>query len=253
MTIRSSTDGTPPAGRVVSRRVALVTASSLLLMAVLAPFAQFGVLNTLVVPGDPVATTTNIAGSLGLFQTAIAAFLIVAILDVLVARGFYLLLRPVGERFAALVGTIRIVYAAFFAVAWISLVEVAQVIHGGTEAALASSPVQAQVAASIAAFDTTWHLALGIFGLHLVGLGALLFRFAAPRLLAALVVVAGVGYIADSLGTIAIAGYKPTFSTFTFMGEALLIVWLFWRAARDSRSIEAIAGAPSTSVVAGAS
>jgi hypothetical protein len=253
MAIRSSTAGTHPTGRAISHRVALVTASSLLLMAVVAPFAQFGVLNTLVLPGDGAATTANIAGSLGLFQAAIVAFLVAAILDVVVARGFYLLLRPAGERFAALVGTIRIVYAAIFAAACFSLVQVVQLVHGGTDAALASGPLQAQVAASIAAFDTIWHLALGIFGLHLVGLGALLFRFAAPRLLAALVVVAGVGYIADSLGTIVIAGYKPTFSTFTFVGEALLIAWLFWRAARGRRSTETVAGALSKSAVAGAS
>jgi hypothetical protein len=92
------------------------------------------------------------------------------------------------------------------------------------------------VAAAAASFDTGWHLALGIFGLHLVGLGALLFRFTAPRLLAALVVLAGAGYLADSIGTIFVADYGLTVSTFTFVGEALLIFWLFWRAARGSRS-----------------
>ena len=56
-------------------------------MAVLAPFAQFGVLASLIVPADAAATTANIADSLGLFGAAIAAFLIVAILDVAVAVG----------------------------------------------------------------------------------------------------------------------------------------------------------------------
>ena len=72
--------------------------------------------------------------------------------------------------------------------------------------------------------------------LGFVGLGALLLRFTAPRLLAALVILAGVGYLADSIGTIVVADYGLTVSTFTFVGEALLIFWLFWRAARGSRS-----------------
>jgi hypothetical protein len=218
------------------RKVALAAAFSLLFIALLAPFAQFGVLKTLIVPADAAATTSNIAASLGLFQAAIVAFMIVAILDVVVAWGFYLLLRPVNEGLARLVGSLRVVYAALFAFALLNLVAAAGLVQSATGAALQSGPIQAQVAAAVASFDTGWHLALGIFGLHLVGLGALLFRFAAPRLLAILVVLAGIGYLADSLGTIFIADYGLTISTFTFVGEALLIVWLFWRAARGSRS-----------------
>ena len=218
------------------RKVALAAAFSLLFMAVLAPFAQFGVLKTLIVPADAAATTSNIAASLGLFQAAIVAFLIVAILDVVVAWGFYVLLRPVNEGLARLVGSLRVVYAALFAFTLLNLLDAAGLVQSATGTALQSGPLQAQVAAALASFDTAWHLALGIFGLHLVGLGALLFMIAASRLLAALVVLAGVGYLADSLGTIMIADYGLTISTFTFVGEALLIFWLFWRAARGSRS-----------------
>jgi hypothetical protein len=242
MAIRSSTNASRPPG--IQPNVALATAASLLLMALLAPFAQFGVLKTLIVPADAAATTTNIAGSLGLFQAAIVAFLIVALLDVVVAWGFYVLLRPVNEGLARLVGSLRVVYAALFAVALLNLVDAAGLAQSATGTALQSGPSQAHVAAAVASFDTGWHLALGIFGIHLLGLGALLFRFAAPRLLAALVLLAGVGYLADSLGTIFIADYGLTISTFTFVGEALLIVWLFWRAARGSRSSATAVGTP---------
>jgi hypothetical protein len=109
------------------------------------------------------------------------------------------------------------------------------------------------VAGAVASFDTGWHLALGIFGLHLVGLGALLFRFTAPRLLAVLVVLAGIGYLTDSLGTIFVPGYALTISTFTFVGEALLIFWLFWRLARGSRSSATTVGTPDRASAAAAS
>lgn len=236
MTIRSSTDASRLTGDKSQRRVALATAFSLLLLAVLAAFAQFGALKTLIVPADAAATTNNIAASPGLFQAANVAFLIVAILDVVVAGAFYVLLRPVNEGVARLVGSLRLVYAAFFAFALLNLFDAARLVDGATDTALQSGPLQAQVAASVASFDTGWHLALGIFGIHLVGLGALLFRFAAPRLLAGLVALAGVGYLADSIGTIFVADYGLTISTFTFVGEALLIFWLFWRAIKGSRS-----------------
>jgi Domain of unknown function (DUF4386) len=242
MAIRSSTvasrlPGTQP-------KVALATAVSLLLTAILAPFAQFGVLQSLIVPADAAATTSNIGGSLGLFQAAIVALLIVAILDVLVAVGFYFLLRPVDDGLARLVGSLRVIYAAVFAFVLVNLFDAAGLAHGATGAAVQSGPLQDHVATSVAAFDTGWHMALGIFGVHLVGLGILLVRFSAPRLLVALVVLAGLGYLADAIGTIFVADYGLTISTFTFVGEALLIVWLFWIAIKRSASTESVVGAP---------
>ena len=50
--------------------------------------------------------------------------------------------------------------------------------------------------------------------------------------------LAGAGYLADSFGRIFVPGYTLTISTFTFVGEALLIVWLFKVAIKGSRSIE---------------
>ena len=70
----------------ISRRaVALIAGIGLLIMAVLAPFANFGVLETLVVPTDATATVNNIIASEGLFRIAIAVFLIVTMLDILMA------------------------------------------------------------------------------------------------------------------------------------------------------------------------
>jgi hypothetical protein len=251
MTIRSSAIASREPG--TQPRVALGTAVSLLLMAILAPFAQFGVLKTLIVPADAAATTTNIGASPGLFQAAIVAFLVVAILDVVVAWGFYNLLRPVDQRLALLVGSLRVVYAAIFALALLGLVHAAQLVHGATGTALQSGSLQAQVSASVGSFDTAWHVALGIFGLRLIGLGGLLFRFAAPRLLAALVVLAGAGYLADSIGTIFVASYGLSISTFTFVGEALLIFWLFRRAARGRRSSAPAVATPDRASAAAAS
>jgi hypothetical protein len=251
MAIRSLTIANRPPG--TPRNVALATASSLMLVALLAAFAQFGVLKTLIVPADTAATTSNIAASLVVFRAAIVAFMIVAVLDVVVAWGFFILLRSVNEGLARLVGSLRVVYAAFFAFALLNLLDAAGLVQSGAETAVQSGPLQAQVAAAVASFDTGWHLALGIFGLHLVGLGALLFMFAAPRLLAALVLVAGVGYLADSLGTIFVPGYGLTISTFTFVGEALLTFWLFWRAAHGARSTASAVGTPGDASAAAAS
>jgi hypothetical protein len=218
------------------RKFAYAAAFGLLAMAVLAPIAQFGILATLIVPADPAATATKIAGSLGLFGGAILAFFAVAVLDVVVALALYVLLRPVNRSLALAATALRVVYAVVFAVALASLWNVIQVLSPSGTAA-PSAAVIAQVSSSIESFNTVWDIGLAIFGIHLLGLGALLVR--APsfgRVIGALVVIAGVGYIVDSLGRLLVADYNLTLSMLTFVGEALLIVWLFRLAMRGSRA-----------------
>ena len=212
-----------------SRRIpALAAGIGLLVMAVIAPIAQFGVLQKLVVPGNSIATVNNLIASPGLIWVAIAAFAIVAVLDVLVAWGLYRLLRPANERLARGVAVLRVVYAVAFAAALLGLVSAAQLMGSVGSSTNVSDLFRGQVATSIASFSNGWDLALGIFGVHLVGLGVLLVRFGTPRLLAALVVVAGAGYLADAIGSIVIADYALKISTYTFVGEALLIFWFIW-------------------------
>jgi uncharacterized protein DUF4386 len=227
------TTTTRPAVDISPRLVALIAGLGLLVMAVLAPFALFGVIDKLMVPGDAGATVNNLLASQGLFRIGIAAFLVVIMLDVVVAWALYVLLRPVNRTLALLTAWLRLVFAAVFAYALVNLLDVAQLLGGGAgQPALQGQQVQAQVMASIAAFHNGWTgIALAIFGLHLFGLGVLLFRSAHfPRFLGVLVVIAGAGYLFDSFGMILVPHYAWTIGTFTFIGEALLILWLFWRA-----------------------
>jgi hypothetical protein len=210
-----------------------VAGLGLLVMAVLAPLAHFGVLQTLVVPGDAAATVANVTASEGPFRFAIAALLIVTFLDILVAWALYVLLKPVNANLAMLVGWLRLVAPAVFAMALANLLDVAGLVGGAARSTLQPELLNAQVVASIASFDNGWDMSLAIFGLHLLGLGYLLFRSADfPRFLGVLVVIAGGGYLADSFTRILVPEFAFTFSLFTFVGEALLIVWLFMRAAR---------------------
>lgn len=221
---------TQPTADISRRKVALAAAIGLLVMALLAPFALFGALQTLIVPTDAAATVENITASQGLFRIGIAAFLVVILLDVVVAWALYVLLEPVDRTLALLTAWLRLVYAAVFGYALANLLDVAQLLGGPDGAALQPARPQAQVMSSIASFDNGWDMSLAIFGLHLFGLGYLLFRSAYfPRFLGVLVVVAGGGYLVDSFGTVLVPDYALTIGAFTFVGEALLIFWLFWR------------------------
>ena len=227
-----------PTADISQRKVALAAAISLLVLALLAPFALFGVLQNLVVPTDAAATVQNIIASEGLFRAGIAAFLIVIMLDVVVAGGLYVLLRPVNRTLALLTAWLRLAFAAVFASALVNLLDVAQLLGSAEQSVLQGEQLQAQVMSSLASFDNGWIvIAHAIFGLHLLGLGALLFSSADfPGFLGVLVAIAGGGYLVDSFGMILVPDYALTISTFTFVGEALLIFWLFYRAIKGFNS-----------------
>ena len=227
------------AGRadISQRKVALIAALGLLGMAVLAPLALFGVLNTLVDTGNPTATVGNIVESEGMFRLAIAAFLVVAFLDVLVAWALYVVLRPVNGTVAMLVGWLRLAAAAASLPALANLLDVAQLLGGPVASTLPATVVEAQVMASVASFHNAMDIHLAIFGMHLLGVGVLVYKSVQfPRFLGVLVVIAGIGYLADTFTRILVPDFAFTFSLFTFVGEALLIVAFLYRAIRGFKA-----------------
>ena len=86
---------------------------------------------------------------------------------------------------------------------------------------------------SVNAFQDGWHVALVIFGLHLLVLGYLVFRSSyIPNGLGVLVMIAGLGYLIDSFGMILSNRYDANVAGVTFAGEVLLMGWLLWRGRR---------------------
>ena len=83
------------------------------------------------------------------------------------------------------------------------------------------------------AFHDIWFAALILFGAHLVVTGYLAYRSGyVPRILGALLAVAGVGYAFDSVVHAVAPGSLPTASSVLFVGEFLLAVWLVVRGRR---------------------
>jgi hypothetical protein len=230
--VTNATTTRPP--RNAGRTLAWTTAFALLAMAILAPVALYGVLGSLIVPGDPITTVTNITESEGLFRVTITAFLVVILLDVFIAWALYKLLRPVNSDLSLLTAWLRIAFAAVFASALIRLVDAAQLVGGADMSGLAADQIQAQVMTSLASFDNGWiGISLSIFAFHLFGLGFLLIKSVnAPAWLGALLIIAGGGYLVDGVGKILVPDYTWTIGMFTFIGEAVLIGWTFWRAVK---------------------
>ena len=69
--------------------------------------------------------------------------------------------------------------------------------------------------------------------MHLTLIGYLVYRSGfAPRIIGVLLVLAGVGYLIDEIGSVLVAGYALEISRFSFVGEAVLIFWLLIKGVR---------------------
>ena len=207
---------------------AIIAGIGLLVMAILAPIANFSILHRLIVPDDAGKTFTNIAASLGQFRLGITLFLAIAILDIIVAWALYVFLKHVSMSVSLLAAWFRIIYAAMLGVVSIYLINVIQLISGaGYLSAFGPDQLHAQVMLSVNNFTQGWNFAMTIFGIHLLLLGYLLFKASyMKKILGILVIIAGLGYVADGIGKVLTSNYTVTISAFTFIGEVVLIFWL---------------------------
>ncbi|MCF7797361.1 MAG: DUF4386 domain-containing protein [Lentisphaeria bacterium] len=221
----------PTTHTVSLKSAALVAGLSLLLMAILAPIANFGILLKLYVPGDAATTFHNFTTSSGSVRWAVLLFLIVAILDIIVAWALYLVFKSVNQGISLLTGWIRVVYAAMLGTALFRLLNVLQLTGAGENLpGLAPQQLHTQTLLAFQSFQDGWSMSLIIFGIHLGLLGYLTVKSGLfPKWLGVLVVIAGLGYCIDSAGKMLSPTYDLNLAAYTFLGEVLLMGWLIWR------------------------
>ena len=133
-------------------------------------------------------------------------------------------------------------YAGVFMVAIGQLVGVVRLLSDdASRAVLDGDVLNAQAMLGITAFYDIWYVGQFLFGLHLLLLGYLAYRSGyVPRVLGVLLAIAGLGYAADSLGTVLSQGSWTAVSSFTFIGEFLLALWLVIRARRIAERTAAV-------------
>jgi hypothetical protein len=217
----------------------LVAGVGLLMLAVLAALANFGVVERLVTEGDAFRTALDISGSEGLFRWGIAALVLVVVLDVVVAWALQQFFQGVHRELSMLAAWLRISYAAVFLVAIGQLIGVLRLL--GDEQYLKSysaDQLHTEVMLKTDAFHDIWNASLVLFGVHLLVIGYLAHRSGVvPRLIGILLAVAGLGYLVDSFGAILIASHSFQVSGITFIGEALLMIWLLARGNRSRQTL----------------
>ena len=203
-----------------------------LVIIVAAAFAEIFVRGRLVVSGDAAATATNILAHEQLYRLGGAADLIAFACDAAVALIFYELLKPVSGSLSLL--------AAFFRLMHVAIVAVNSVNHFAPLVLLGSAhfltafktdQLQALALVSLRLHAQGYNIGLVFFGFHCLLIGYLICRSSfLPRILGALMAVAGACYLTNSFANF----FSPAFAAHLYpyillpggVGELSLCLWL---------------------------
>lgn len=221
------------------RRYALISGISLVLMAVVAGFSYGYVHSSLINMEDAQTTYQNLTGAKGLFTAGILGWIIIFLLDAIVAWALYLFFASTSKALAFTSSFLRIAYTAVLGIAIYNLPKALQLINGqlpSTDLEDAASLVTQY----LTAFNSIWSNGLIIFGLHLMVLGYLAFKAEfVPKIWGWLLMLAGVSYVfvssmhalspelAESMNTIEMVLSIPM-----TIGELGFAIWLIIKGGR---------------------
>ncbi|HZD16611.1 MAG TPA: DUF4386 domain-containing protein [Actinomycetota bacterium] len=220
------------------RQAARIAGVGYLVIFVLAIFANFFARANLIESGDAAATTANIVDSEGLFRAGLVSFLVVFVVDVVIAWALYIVFRTVSRDVSLVTAWFRLVYTAFLGVGLTFFFVVLKLVSGAEYlGAFERGQVDAQVMLSLDAFNFTWLIGLVCFGIHLILLGYLVLRSGyISRILGILLIVAGAAYIVDTLAHALLANYEDYETVFlaivavpSVIAELSFALWLLVR------------------------
>lgn len=208
-------------------------------------FAEFFVRSALIVDGDAGATAANLAAAGGRFRLGIAAEFVMLVCDVGLAAALYVVFRSVDRNLALLAACFRLTHGAIVAVnllnAWVPLTLVG---GGAWTGAFEPAQIDALVALLLDTHGVGYQIGLLFFGVHCLVMGVLVARSGfVPRVLGVLLVVAGVGYVVDTLGRTLLVEYARWESIFlvvvfvpALVAELSFALWLAIRGVGSTAS-----------------
>lgn len=199
---------------------------------VLAIFANFLAVGSVLHPGDAAATADALVDAERTFRLGTAAFLVIFVVDVVLAWALHVLFRGVHHDLSLLAAWCRLTYTVFLGVSLVFLDAALRLVDPG------SGQGDELVLLALQAFDTTWVVGLAAFGVHLALLGRLMWLGGGPRWLAIGLPVAGAAYVADTLARLLLTDYQAVADLMlavvaapSVVFEMSLAIWLVlvWR------------------------
>ena len=203
-----------------------------ILYLLLIPLGILGIIyvpSTILVPGDIATTVSNIVANEALFRLSIVSALLVQVVNIFVVLFLYKLLKPVSK-----------VWGIFMVVFILVAVPIAMVNELNHVAVLALVTAAEQSPALISLFiglhDYGIYIAGIFWGLWLFPMGYLVYKSGfLPKLIGILLMIGCFGYLADSFLYLLAIDVGFEFSSFLFIGEVVLPLWLVIKGVNEKK------------------
>jgi hypothetical protein len=207
----------------------------------LIPFGFFGVAYVpvvLEVPGDIEATVANLQNSAWMFRLSIVASLIMNVISIFLVLQLGRLFSHASKHIAEAMVVIMLFGAGISLLNEVGHFAALSLIDPSALAAFGVEQRNFLVKLALELHKNGAYIAVIFWGLWLFPLGYLIIRSRlVPRLLAVLLIVAGVGYLADCGLQFLLPEIGPWFSDYTFIGEILFPLWLLIRGVKFQPSL----------------
>lgn len=219
----------------VIRRLARAAGILFLILLFLGPLSILFIPSQLFVDGDPTATAANIADSEGLFRLAIISDTVILLTEVVMASVLFALFVAVSRPLAMVTALARLCQAAVMGTNLMLYFALLVVVGGGASYfAIEQAQRDSLVMLLVETHEYGVLVGQAFFALSLVALGLLIRRaWFAPRILGTLMVVAGAGYLIDSLGVFLSEDLEQPLSVVVMVaaliGELPFFLWLLVR------------------------
>lgn len=182
-----------------------------LLVIICAGFSQGYVRGSIIVFGDAAATSTNILENLGLFRLGLSLDLVAFTIDAIISVLLYQMLKPFGKNLAMASAALRLI--AHPAIGSLNLLNhyLAYQVLGGAEylSVFDTNQLQSLSMLFLEAHRYGYLIAGGLFGLHCLLLGILIFKSnTIPNIFGGFLMGSAAGYLIEAFGNFSFPGYE---------------------------------------------
>jgi hypothetical protein len=224
---------TPTLG--ASARLQARIAGVFYLATVIAGFANLSIENTWFVRGDAATTTAHILAAQPLYRLGIVALLVGDACYIGVTALLYTLLKPVSRTTSLLAAFFSLAGCAVGAASAVFLLTPLLLLGDGAHAMAGFTAAQLQGLAMTAVRleGRGYTISMMFFGVYCALIGVLVFRSGfMPRLVGALMVFAGFGWLTDVLASLLDPGLAQALDPYIMIpgsiGEMSLMLWLLF-------------------------
>lgn len=197
----------------------LVSGISYLLIFISGFYANFAILETMVVPSNAGVTVSNFLKDQSGLGWGIVGFLAMLFFDVVLVFSLFLVTKKVNRKVTMVASGFRLIHAICFAMALMCLIEIYQIT--ADTAGLDMASLQQSVMYLLQQFDKIWTWGLLLFGVHLAFLGYLSIKSdMIPKGIGYLLLLAAIGYLVDSSAKL----FMSTYLDYAQIFEILVVV-----------------------------